>query len=95
MHFLLNVVSYILMICTGAQFPVAQLPLPFQWFSRLLPLTRSIEAMDLLLAGARAAAVLPLVLGELLVGLGCCGLAAAVIGGAARAAVRNGTLDLF
>lgn len=95
MHFLLNVASYVLMICTGAQFPVAQLPLPVRWLSRLLPLTRSVEAMDLLLAGGRAASILRLAVGEALVGLGCCLLAAVVIHAAARTAVRNGSLDLF
>lgn len=95
MHFLLNVASYVLMLCTGAQFPVAQLPWLLQQFSRLLPLTRSIEALDRLLAGASAAQLIPLLLGEAAVGLAYCLLAAALIGGAARAAVRNGSLELF
>lgn len=94
MHFLLNVVSYVLMICTGAQFPVTQLPPVFQWVSRLLPLTRGIAAMDLLLAG-ETGQILPLLLGEAAVGLGYCALAALVIGAAARSAVRRGSLELF
>ena len=49
MHLILNMMNYILMIFTGAEFPVSQLPMVGQVFSRVLPLTRSIEAMNILL----------------------------------------------
>lgn len=48
MHLILNMMNYILMIFTGAEFPVSQLPAIGQAFSKVLPLTRSIEAMNLL-----------------------------------------------
>lgn len=48
MHLILNMMNYILMIFTGAEFPVSQLPVVGQVFSRVLPLTRSLEAMNLL-----------------------------------------------
>lgn len=48
MHLILNMMNYILMIFTGAEFPVSQLPVAGQVFSRVLPLTRSVEAMNLL-----------------------------------------------
>ena len=48
MHLVLNVVSYLLMIFTGAEFPVSQLPLIGRIISQLMPLTKSISAMNLL-----------------------------------------------
>lgn len=48
MHLILNVVSYILLIFTGAQFPISQLPLLGRMVSKLLPLTNSISAMKIL-----------------------------------------------
>ena len=54
-HLLLNTVHYVLMIFTGAEFPVSQLHPAGQLLSRLLPLTRSIEAMNLLFSGGEGA----------------------------------------
>lgn len=48
MHLVLNIISYVLMIFTGAEFPVSQLPMAGQIISRILPLTHSLQAMNLL-----------------------------------------------
>lgn len=48
MHLVLNVVSYLLMIFTGAEFPVSQLPLAGRIVAQFMPLTKSISAMNLL-----------------------------------------------
>lgn len=45
MFLILNIISYVLMIFTGAEFPVSQLPLFGRILSHLLPLTHGIEAM--------------------------------------------------
>ena len=55
MHLILNVVSYLLMIFTGAEFPLAQLPVLGRWFGSLLPLTHAIAAMEQLWRGAYGA----------------------------------------
>ena len=94
MHLVLNVVSYVLMIFTGAEFPVRQLPAVGQAISRLLPLTRSIRAMNLLFEGA-AGGILPLLLGELAVGAAYVLAAWGVLLAAQRVCMRSGKLDLF
>ena len=43
MHLVLNVVSYLLMIFTGAEFPVSQLPLAGRIVAQFMPLTKSIS----------------------------------------------------
>lgn len=94
MHMLLNVVYYLLLLCTGAQFPVSQLPAAGRLLARLLPLTRSIYAMERLLQG-QTQGVWPLLGGELGVAAGYALLAWAVFRLAERQCRRNGTLDLF
>ena len=50
-NLILNLVSRLLLIFTGANFPVSKLPNIFQWFSKLLPLTRSIQIAQGLIEG--------------------------------------------
>ena len=93
-HMVLNVTSYLLMIFTGAEFPVAQLPAAGQLLSRALPLTRSIEAMTLLSSGG-GEAFGPLLLGELVLAAVYALLAWAGFRGAERICRKSGKLDLF
>lgn len=48
MHLILNIISYLLMIFTGAEFPISQLPVAAQFLSRILPMTHALRAMNLL-----------------------------------------------
>ena len=50
-NLILNLVSRLLLIFTGANFPVSKLPYIFQWFSKILPLTRSIQIAQGLIEG--------------------------------------------
>lgn len=93
-HLVLNVTSYVLMIFTGAEFPVSQLPAAGQLLSRVLPLTRSIEAMNLLFSGG-GEAFAPLLLGELVLAAVYALLAWAGFRGAERICRKSGKLDLF
>ena len=94
MHLILNVVSYILMIFTGAEFPVSQLPRVGQWLSRLLPLTHSIEAMNVLF-GKSEGDFYCLLLGELGIAIFYILTAWVVLCGAEQACRKNGKFDLF
>ena len=93
-HLMLNIIHYVLMLFTGAQFPVSQLPAAGQWLSRLLPLTRSLQAMDVLF-GQGQGDYTRLLLGELgmaaVYALSAWGLFRSV----ERACCRSGTFDLF
>ncbi len=94
MHLILNVVSYILMIFTGAEFPVSQLPLCGQWLSRLLPLTHSIEAMNVLL-GKQEGDFYNLLLCEFGIAILYMLAAWATLRGAEQACRKSGRFDLF
>lgn len=94
MHLILNMMNYILMIFTGAEFPVSQLPLAGQLLSRLLPLTRSIQAMNLLF-GSDMSQLAALLLGELAMAAIYIFASVAVLKYAERACQKAGKFDLF
>jgi ABC-2 type transport system permease protein len=67
--FVNNTVFFLLLVFSGANVPLVKLP---QWalaISQALPLTRGIAATRLIVAGASLQEVMPLLRGELLIGL--------------------------
>lgn len=94
MHLILNMMNYILMIFTGAEFPVSQLPLVGQVISKVLPLTRSIKAMNLLF-GNGAGDFVVLLLGELAMAAVYVLASVSVLKYAERACRKAGKFDLF
>ncbi len=95
MHLILNLMEYILLIFTGSNFPVAQLPEIFQMVSYALPLTRSIEAARGIVTGLDWNHVLGLLTGEVVIGVLYMVIAASLVKWAEREAIKNGTLELF
>jgi ABC-2 type transport system permease protein len=67
--FVVNVIFFLLLIFTGANIPLDKLDPWMQAFSGALPLTRGIQSARLLVGGAPLVEVLPLLGGELLVGV--------------------------
>ncbi len=65
---LLNVFEYLLIILTGASFPISRLPIFLQGISNFLPITRGIKAARLLLDSANRILVLKLLSREFLIG---------------------------
>lgn len=94
-HMISNVMWYVLLIFTGTNFPISQLPEAVQIVSYMLPMTRSISAARELVAGAEFSQVSGLLFGELIVGVVYLLIAAIVIKQAERIAIKNGTLELF
>ncbi|MDD4659034.1 MAG: ABC transporter permease [Eubacteriales bacterium] len=94
-HFVLNLSTYVLMIFCGANFPIAQLPKAAQFISRIIPLTRSIEAANMLFAGVHMPDLIRLVLGEALLGAAYYLLGFLVIRVVERIAIQRATLDVF
>ena len=94
-HMISNVMWYVLLIFTGTNFPISQLPGGVQIISYLFPMTRSIAAARELVAGANLGQVRELLLGEITVAVLYLAIAAVVIKQAERIAIRKGTLELF
>ena len=94
MHLILNVVSYLLMIFTGAEFPISQLPLAGRVISQLMPLTKAIAAMNSLFEPEHGQFG-TLIIAEIATGVAYALLARALFGFAERSAQRNGRFDLF
>lgn len=53
-HLFLNTMEQILIVFTGALFPLSKLPVWLQWLPNCLPLTRSIKAAQMLLVSNQA-----------------------------------------
>lgn len=95
MHLILNLVQYVLLIFTGSNFPVSQLPWIVRWISWTLPLTRSIQAAREITRGSALFSCLGLLFQELLVGVCFFALAAVLMKWAEKIAVQKGTMELF
>jgi ABC-2 type transport system permease protein len=93
--FVNNFVYFLLLIFSGANVRLNELPTWVQFISAGLPLTRGISAARLLVQGASFTDIAPLLLGELAIGIvyGILGyLLFAVLEVVAK---RRGTLEVF
>ena len=63
---MLNLISRILLIFTGANFPISKLPYILQWFSNVLPLKRSIKIAQGLIEGKSISGYYNLIFEELI-----------------------------
>ena len=95
MHFVLNVINYVLLIFTGAEFPITQLPPACQLVSQALPLTRSIEAAKLLFADGDRAEIFALMLGEILLAAVYFVSGAGLLRIIEKLAVKKASLEVF
>jgi len=93
--FINNLVFFLLLVFSGANVPLAALPGWMQTISQVLPLTRGIAASRIIIAGGGLPEVLPLLGGELLVGLIYILLGYSLFRWFEFEAKRRGTLDVF
>ena len=97
MNFILNFMQYILLIFTGAEFPVSYLPKFGQFISHILPLTRSIEGVNDLITNVNNvdSHFYILILGEMIVGIvyGC--LSVILIKYTEKQSRINGNYDFY
>jgi ABC-2 type transport system permease protein len=93
--FINNTVYFLLLIFSGANVPVAELPRWMQLISSALPLTRGIAAARLLISGSSLAQVMPLLLRELGIGLIYAVIGYFLFSWFEVEAKRQGTLEVF
>lgn len=94
MYLILNIISYLLMIFTGAEFPISQLPLAGRIFSQILPLTHGIQAMKFLFEENYPDFGKFLSI-ELFIGISYALLAWLLLQTAEKVARKTGRLDIF
>lgn len=92
-NLIVNIMSYLLLVLCGVNFPVSSLPAWAQALSRVLPMSRGISAARHLLAGMRPPA--SLVLGEAACGLGWLAVGYWLFAIAESRARRDATLELY
>lgn len=95
MHFILNLISYVLMIFCGANFPISQLPVWTRYISKLLPLTRSIEATNMLFGNRKDGVVFQLLMEEAGIGTTYFIIGAMIIRIVTKIAVKKASFEVF
>jgi ABC-2 type transport system permease protein len=93
--FVNNFVYFLLLIFSGANIRLDQVPAWVQVTSSALPLTRGISAARLLIQGASLGDVTPLLAGELAIGLVYALLGYLLFAVFEREAKKRGTLEVF
>jgi ABC-2 type transport system permease protein len=93
--FVNNFVYFLLLIFSGANIRLNEVPTWVQATSSVLPLTRGIAAARLLAQGANLTEVIPLLLGELIVGLVDALLGYLLFAAFEVEAKKRGTLEVF
>lgn len=95
MNFILNLSSYVLMIFCGANFPISQLPLTARLFSKVLPLTRSIEAANMLFDKIDSGRLTWLLIGEMGLGIVYCIIGTIIVKLVEKSAIKKAALEVF
>jgi len=94
-HLILNTMRFVLLIFSGANFPISQLPDWARIISNIFPLTQGIEAARLLFADFNEYEFWLLLLNEFAVGVSYFLIALIIMKFAERVAVKNANFDLF
>lgn len=94
-HLFLNSTSLLLVIFTGANFPITMLPPAVRWISDCIPLTRSMRAGNLLFTGETTDVILNLILSEFLLGVFYFVLSQVILKMVERRAIRKASFDVF
>ncbi|EPD01772.1 ABC transporter permease [Lacticaseibacillus paracasei] len=93
MHFILNFIATGLLILTGANFPLKQLPVFWQYFAQWVPLTHAIDAANQVIAGNTD--ILSPLLVETALAISYLVAASYMIKWCEHLARRNATLEMF
>lgn len=94
-HLLVNTMSNILLVFTGANFPINHLPNWLQSFSKLLPLTRTIKVAQSLVDGVSIMNQKSVLVAEIMLGFIYLCIGAIVLQLMEYLSIKKGTLDLL
>jgi ABC-2 type transport system permease protein len=95
MYLMLNAIALLIVIFSGANFPVSQLPQFAQYIAQIFPLFRSVAAGNLAMSGHLTPEYTHLILGEVLLGAIYFAAAISLIKIIERVAVKKATLEMF
>lgn len=94
-HLVTNTASQILLIFTGANFPISSLPKVFQFIPPILPLTRSISVAQSIMDGNMQVGFLNPLKAEMILGFIYLLIAVVVLHTMEKVAIKNGSLDML
>lgn len=94
-HFLVNTIERILLIFTGANFPLEDLPVFLQKFSSVFPLTHSIKAAQNLIYGNNLSSNLDLLNREFTLGIIYFFIGVIILNYTEKFSIKKGILDII
>jgi len=95
MYLVLNTLALLIIIFSGANFPISQLPIFAQYIANISPLYRSVAAANLATSGTFSAEFQYLLLGEIALGIAYYLGAFLLIKIIERIAIKKATLEMF
>ncbi|MCL2717462.1 MAG: ABC transporter permease [Lachnospiraceae bacterium] len=94
-YLLLNAIGLLIIIFSGANFPVSQLPAFAQWIAHIFPLFRSVQAANMSFGGEFSSLFGQLLIGEAILGLVFYVMSFILIKIIERIAIKRATLEIF
>ena len=95
MFLMLNAIAMLILIFSGANFPVTQLPVFAQWIAHIFPLSRSVQAANMSFNGYFTYEFSNLLISEVVLGVSFFIFAFFLIRLVERIAIKRATLELF
>lgn len=94
-YLILNIVANMILLLSGANFPITQLPIVVQYMAKIFPLNRAVEAANMSRANFELHSYLQLIIGEIILGLCFYLIAFVMIKIMERVAIKKASLELF
>lgn len=94
-HLILNIVANMILLLSGANFPITQLPIAVQYIAKLFPLHRAVAAANMSRANFELHSYLQLIIGEIILGICFYMVAFVMLKIIERVAIKKASLEMF
>lgn len=94
-HLILNIVANIILLLSGANFPVTQLPIAAQYIAMIFPLHRAIAAANMSFGSFEYSKYAKLIMGEVILGICFYLLAFVMLKIMEKVAIKKASLEMF
>ena len=94
-HLILNIVANMILLFSGANFPITQLPLVVQYLAKIFPLHRAVAAANMSRANFELRSYLKLIIGETILGICFYIVAFILLKIMERVAIKKASLEMF
>jgi ABC-2 type transport system permease protein len=94
-HLILNIVANIILILSGANFPITQLPIFVQYTAKIFPLHRAVAAANMSFGNFEYSKYVQLIIGEMALGICFYLIAFVMLKIMEKVAIKKASLEMF